>query len=76
MQKNKKRKENDNIGMVEKNVYIALKMIEGIYKQGLISKIVYRNILNDYQDKIDIEEFLWYIDDNKTTNNKKRMEVA
>lgn len=58
------------------NTYIALKMIEGVYKQGLISKTVYRNILNDYKDLIDIEEFLCYIEDNKTTTLNKRMGVA
>lgn len=49
------------------NTYIALKMIEGIFKQGLISRTQYSNILNDYKEVIDIKDFLCYIDDNKTT---------
>lgn len=38
-------------------IYAALKLIENLYKQGLIKQHIFKNILNDYSDCIDISEF-------------------
>ena len=38
-------------------IYAALKLIENLYKQGLVKKHVFKNILNDYKDRVDISEF-------------------
>ncbi len=38
-------------------IYAALKLIENLYKQGLIKQYIYRNILADYKDIVDIREF-------------------
>lgn len=35
------------------NTIIALKLIEGIYEQGMLHTTVYKSILNDYKDIID-----------------------
>ena len=35
-------------------IYAALKLIENLYKQGLIKQHIFKNILNDYRDCIDI----------------------
>jgi len=40
-----------------RRIYAALKLIEYLYRQELISRTVYRNILRDYRDKIDLSEF-------------------
>lgn len=41
-------------------IYAALKLIENLYKQGLIKTHVFRNILNEYKDVIDLDEFRCY----------------
>lgn len=38
-------------------IYAALKLIENLYKQGLIKKHIFRNILADYKDIVDVREF-------------------
>lgn len=38
-------------------IYAALKLIENLYKQGLIRKHVYKNILNDYNNCVDLSDF-------------------
>ena len=38
-------------------IYAALKLIENLYKNGMIKEHVYRNILKDHNDIIDISEF-------------------
>ena len=38
-------------------IYAALKLIENLYKQGLIKKHVYKNILNDYNNCVDLSDF-------------------
>ena len=40
-----------------KRIYAALKLIEYLYHKKLISKTVYKNILRDYRDKIDLSDF-------------------
>lgn len=41
-------------------IYSALKLIENLYKQGLIDKHIFLNILNDHKDCVDISEFKHY----------------
>lgn len=49
---------NKKISHEEKNrIYAALKLIENLYKQGLIKKHVYKNILNDYKNCVDLSDF-------------------
>lgn len=36
------------------NIYIALKLIEELYKEGFISKIAWQNILSDYAELFDV----------------------
>jgi len=40
--------------------YAALKLIENLFKQGKIKKHVFKNILNDFKDTIDLTQFLCY----------------
>ncbi len=44
----------------ESNVFGALKLIEQLYLDGEISGCVFRNILREYQDKINISDFVCY----------------
>lgn len=41
-------------------VYAALKLIEYLYKTGKIKQHVFRNILEEYKDCVDITEFGYY----------------
>lgn len=38
-------------------IYAALKLIEVLCKQGRIEPYIFKNILDDYKDCIDISEF-------------------
>jgi len=38
-------------------LFAALKLIEYIYHCGMIEKYVFRNILNEYADRVDISQF-------------------
>ena len=40
--------------------YAALKLIENLFKQGRVKKHIYKNILSDYADVIDISGFKCY----------------
>ena len=42
------------------NIYAALKLIENLHKQGLVEKHIFKNILNDYSDCVDLSEFKCY----------------
>ena len=42
------------------NTYAALKLIENLFKQGKIKKHIFKNILDDYGDVIDISTFKCY----------------
>lgn len=44
----------------KETIYAALKLIENLYKQGQIKQYVFKNILNEYKDCIDISEFKCY----------------
>lgn len=41
-------------------IYAALKLIENLYKQGYIRPCVYKNILDDYKECIDLSKFKCY----------------
>ncbi len=41
-------------------IYAALKLIENLYKQGHIKKHIFKNILEDYKDCIDLSDFKCY----------------
>ena len=41
-----------------KTVFAALKLIEQLYRDGLISACIYRNILADYADVVDLSQFV------------------
>lgn len=38
--------------------YAALKLIEQLYKDGQIPAFMYRNILNEYADVVDLSQFI------------------
>ena len=42
----------------ESNVFGALKLIEQLYLDGEIPGCVFRNILREYQDKINVSDFV------------------
>lgn len=44
----------------ERNVFGALKLIEQLYLDGAIPGYVYRNILREHQDEINITDFVCY----------------
>lgn len=45
----------------EKNkIYAALKLIENLHKQGLIERHIFKNILDDYRDCVDLSKFKCY----------------
>lgn len=39
------------------NLYAALMLIQALYKQGKVEKHVFKNILKEYSDRIDITAF-------------------
>lgn len=50
-----------NISKEEYNkIYAALKFIEYLYIQGKIKKHIYKNIINDYSNVIDVSSFKCY----------------
>ena len=62
----KKAKEDTN------KIYAALKLIQHLYKSGKVKEYVYRNILKEYREYVDISDFLWY---NTNILNKEIKEV-
>lgn len=44
----------------ENNVFGALKLIEQLYLDGEIPGYVFRNILKDYRDQVNISDFTCY----------------
>lgn len=40
--------------------FAALKLIEQLYKDGEIPAFMFRNILNDYADTVDLSKFTIY----------------
>lgn len=44
----------------ENNIFGALKLIEQLYLDGEIPGYIFRNILKDYRDKINISDFICY----------------
>lgn len=40
--------------------FAALKLIEQLYKDGEIPEFMFRNILNDYADVVDLSAFVTY----------------
>ena len=44
----------------ESNVFGALKLIEQLYLDGEIPGYVFRNIFREYQDKINVSDFVCY----------------
>lgn len=44
----------------KETIYAALKLIENLYKQGKIKQHIFKNVLNEYKDYIDISEFQCY----------------
>lgn len=49
------------IGDAEYNkIYAALKLVENLFKQNVIQQHIFKNILNDYKDILDISEFEYY----------------
>lgn len=41
-------------------LYAALRLIENLYKQGRVKKCVFRNIIKECSEKIDITPFQCY----------------
>lgn len=40
--------------------YVALKMIESLYRENKIREIVFRNIVNEFSTIMDVSEFSCY----------------
>lgn len=59
-----KKKGQDTISSISNSssnkIYAALRLIESLYTSGKISKVVYKNILNEYSKDIDISQFQCY----------------
>ena len=55
-------KEND-----PKKIFAALKLIEQLYKDGHIPAYMYRNILNDYAEIVDLSKFTVTKEENECT---------
>lgn len=55
-------KEND-----PKKIFAALKLIEQLYKDGHIPAYMYRNILNDYAEIVDLSKFTVAKEENECT---------
>ena len=49
--------------------FAALKLIEQLYKDGKIPNFMYRNILNEYADNVDVAAFV-------IGNSNKKEEVT
>lgn len=45
---------------MNEKIYAALRLIQNLYMQGKIKKHVWKNILNDYKDQVDISVFECY----------------
>lgn len=54
------------------NLYAALMLIQALYKQGKVEKHVFKNILKEYSDRIDITAFS-LVRDTDGDNNKKQV---
>ena len=52
-----------------KYVFAALKLIERLYHDKLISERVFRNILNDCAEIVDLSQFVIYEGEGKEENN-------
>lgn len=50
-----------------KMCYTALKLIEQLYKDGHIPVYMYRNILNDYAEIVDLSKFTVAKEENECT---------
>ena len=50
--------------------FAALKLIEQLFRDGKISEFMFRNILNDYADIVDVTEFI------KGNHNRKKEECT
>ena len=53
----------------ERNVFGALKLIEQLYLDGAIPGYVYRNILREHQDEINITDFVCYKKEGKQSGD-------
>ena len=52
-----------------KYVFAELKLIERLYHDKLISERVFRSILNDCADTVDLSQFVIYEDEGKEERN-------
>lgn len=50
--------------------FAALKLIEQLFRDGEIPEFMFRNILNDYADIVDVTEFI------KGNHNQKKEECT
>ena len=50
--------------------FAALKLIEQLFRDGKIPEFMFRNILNDYADIVDVTEFI------KGNHNQKKEEYT
>lgn len=41
----------------EKIIFAALKLVEQLYKDGKIPRFMFKNIMNDYADEVDLSHF-------------------
>ena len=47
----------ENAIEVEK-IFVALKLIEALYKQGIIPEYVWKNIKNEHKHAVDLSQFV------------------
>ena len=48
---------NEKNGLTPGHYFAALKLIEQLNKDGLLPGYIFRNILNDYTDLVDLSQF-------------------
>lgn len=41
----------------ETMIFAALKLVEQLYKDGKIPRFMFKNIMNDYADEVDLSQF-------------------
>ncbi len=44
----------------KKEMYVVLKIFEGLVKEGVVEEAVFRGILQEYSDEIDVSGFSCY----------------
>ena len=44
----------------KKEIYVMLKLVEGLVKQGIVTETIFKGMLSDFRKKIDTSQFDCY----------------